>query len=305
MKLRIWGARGSLPATVAGPHVRSKLRYALAEARRVGIAPGEDLDAWMEAHLPFWVHSSYGTNTTCVEVDNPGGAPIILDCGSGLRDLGAKFVREGALQHPRTYHFFMTHLHWDHLQGFPFFPPIYRPGNRLVIHSYHPECEAAFRGQMAPPVFPISFDSLPCEVVFDIPEPLTPYSLEGFTVTAHEQIHPGTAYGYRFAKEGRSFVLSTDSEHKSNAYSAHYPFLEFIRDTDVLIFDAQYSMADATFSKADWGHSSNVMGIELAHRANVKTLVLCHHDPMRDDQNLEEFLQNSRQIGRASCRERV
>lgn len=293
MKLRIWGAHGSLPATASRPQVRAKIRRTLEEAKRLGLANVTDFDAWMETHLPFWVHSTYGGNTTCLEVENGNGPAILLDAGSGLRDYGAQLMKDGRGHKPHVYHLFITHLHWDHLQGFPFFPPIYMKGNRIVIHSYHSDCEAAFRQQMQPPVFPVPFEMLGATIEFDIQPPLTPYAIEGFNITSYTQLHPGTAYGYRFEKEGKSFVLSTDSEHKSDAFSPDYPFLEFIRDTDVLLFDAQYSMADATFSKADWGHSSNVMGVELAARARVDKLVLCHHDPMRGDESLNEFLHNT------------
>ncbi|MGF1451503.1 MAG: MBL fold metallo-hydrolase [Opitutales bacterium] len=294
MKVRFWGARGSLPATVSAGQIRAKVLRALREAQRDGLDKDTDLETWMDQHLPFWVRSTYGGNTTCLEVENPGGETILLDAGSGLRDFGARLMKDGRGLVPGTYHFFMTHLHWDHLQGFPFFPPIYIRGNRIVIHSYHEGCEDAFRAQMRPPVFPVPFDSLGAEIVFDIQPPLTPYAVGGFRITSFEQLHPGVSYAYRLERGGRSFVLSTDSEHKSVAFSPEYPFIEFIRNADVLVFDAQYSMADATFSKADWGHSSNVMGVELAARAGVGTLVLCHHDPLRDDESLEEFLQNSR-----------
>ena len=293
MHVRFWGARGSLPATIAGPQIRKKVKRALEEARRTGLDNVDDLDQWMDANLPFWVRSGFGTNTTCVQLVNPGGDHLIVDAGSGLRDLGVRLMQPGEAKFPQTYHFFMTHLHWDHLQGFPFFPPIYVRGNRIVIHSYHEGCEAAFRAQMEPPVFPVPFDSLPAEIIFDLQPPLTPYEIDGFNITSYPQLHPGVAYGYRFEREGKSFVMSTDSEHKSDAFLPDYPYLDFIRDADVLLFDAQYSMADATFSKADWGHSSNVMGVELAARAGVHTLALTHHEPTRDDEALEEFLQNS------------
>ncbi len=288
MKLRFWGTRGSLPATVNESQIRTKIRFALERVRETGIPEGS-LESWIDENLPFWVRGSYGTNTTCLEVDNPGGALLIFDAGSGLRDLGSSLIRQGIGRLPQTIHFFMTHLHWDHLQGFPFFAPAYMKGREIIIHTYHAGCEAAFRQQMQAPVFPVPFDLLGAQITFDLQPPLTPYLIEGFEITTFLQRHPGDSYAYRFSKDGQSFVLSTDSEHKADAFRSHYPYLDFVQGTDVLIFDAQYSMADATFSKADWGHSSNVMGVELAARAGVKRLVLCHHDPLRDDESLGEF----------------
>jgi phosphoribosyl 1,2-cyclic phosphodiesterase len=192
-----------------------------------------------------------------------------------------------------TIHIFMTHLHWDHLQGFPFFAPAFIPGNKIIIHSYHDAVESAFRQQMQPPCFPVPMSVCAAEIQFDVQPPQTPYAIEGFQITSFTQKHPGVAYGYRFEKAGKSVVFSTDSEHKNDAHDPDYPYIDFIRGADLLIFDAQYSMADATFTKADWGHSSNVMGVELASRARVKRLALCHHEHTSTDERLEEFLKNT------------
>ncbi len=293
MKVKFWGTQGSLPASVTAAQVRGKIYDALMLARDENLKSPQDIEHFIDTRLPFSVSGSYGTNTTCLQVMNELGPHIICDCGSGLRDLGMHLAKTGRAQAPSTYHIFITHLHWDHIQGFPFFAPAFIPGNQIIIHSYHEAVEDAFRKQMEPPCFPVPFDLTAAEIHFDIQPPLTPYVIDGFQITTIEQIHPGISYGYRFEKDGKSIVFSTDSEHKKEAYDEHYPFLKFIEDTDLLIFDAQYSMAEATFSKADWGHSSNVMGVELATRGRVKRLAICHHEPTSTDQGLDDFLHNT------------
>lgn len=294
MKVHFWGTQGSLPAPFTASTIREKVFRALEAAKGKPLDSAESINAFIDEELPFAVSGTYGSNTSCIQLDNPGGAYILCDCGSGLRDFGLSLINAGLAKEPATYHIFMTHLHWDHLQGFPFFVPAFIKGNRIIIHSYHEETETCFREQMKAPVFPVPFDALAADIEFDIQPPCTPYNIEGFEVSAIKQNHPGVSYGYRFAKDGKIIVYSTDSEHKHEAYEPNYPFLDFFRDADLVIFDAQYTMADATFTKANWGHSSNVMGVELAARAGVKTLAIFHHEPTSSDQALDEFLFNTR-----------
>ncbi|MGE9294435.1 MAG: MBL fold metallo-hydrolase [Puniceicoccales bacterium] len=274
--------------------VRAKVFMALQASQGYTLDSAEAIDAFIDKELPFSVRGTYGTNTSCVQLENPDRDMVILDAGSGLRDLGLSLVRSGQARKPTTYHFVMSHLHWDHLQGFPFFVPAFVPGNRIVIHSYHPQAEECFRRQMSGQFFPIEFDQLSADISFEIRAPCTPFELAGFQVSSVVQNHPGTSYGYRFEKNGKVLVYSTDSEHKHDAYEENYPFVDFIRGADLLIFDAQYTMADATFTKANWGHSSNVIGVELAARARVRNLVIFHHEPTSSDAELEEFLFNTR-----------
>lgn len=289
MKIKFWGTRGSLPASMMADRIRNKITKVLQAAQGQELDTPAKIDQFIDK-LPFAVKGSYGTNTPCVEIDNPGGAAIICDAGSGIRDVGVRAVKKGDT---KEYHIFLTHLHWDHIQGFPFFAPAFVEGNKITIHTYHPETEDCFRMQMHGPVFPIPLDALPAEIIFDLQPPCTPYEIEGFKITAKEQNHPGTSYGYRFEKAGKAFVYSTDSEHKEEAYDQDYPFIDFFRDADLLVFDAQYNLTDATFAKANWGHSSNVIGVELAARAQAKRLALFHHEPTSSDTALEEFLHNT------------
>ncbi len=294
MKVHFWGTQGSLPAPFTASIIREKVFRALEAAQGKQLDSADAINQFIDEELPFSVGGTYGSNTACIQVDNPGGAYMLCDCGSGLRDFGLSLVRAGLAKTPATFHIFMSHLHWDHLQGFPFFVPAFVKGNKIIIHTYHEQTEACFREQMRPPVFPVPFDALGADIEFDVQEPGTPYNIEGFEITSIEQNHPGISYGYRFSKGGKVAVYSTDSEHKHDAYEENYPFLDFFRDADLLIFDAQYTMADATFTKANWGHSSNVMGVELAARAGVKTLAIFHHEPTSSDQALDEFLFNTR-----------
>lgn len=294
MKVRFWGTQGSLPATFNAEIIRGKVFRALKAAQGREFQNDDQIHQFIDEQLPFADRGTYGSNTACVQLEGSENEYIICDCGSGLRDLGLHLLKSGQARKNAIYHIFMTHLHWDHLQGFPFFVPAFIPGNKIIIHTFHEQTEDCFRMQMAPPVFPVPFDALAADIEFDLQPPCSPYSVGGYGITAIEQSHPGISYGYRFEKDGKVVVYSTDSEHKHEAYEDDYPFLTFFKEADLLIFDAQYTMADATFTKANWGHSSNVMGVELAARAHVQKLAMFHHEPTSSDEELANFLSNTR-----------
>ena len=123
--------------------------------------------------------------------------------------------------------------------------------------------------------------------------PSRSYEVAGLSVTSIKQFHTGDSYGYRFSQGGKSIVYSTDCEHKSAQFDETYPFVEFYRNANLLIFDAMYSLGDSVSVKEDWGHSSNVVGVELCQMANVKHLCLFHHEPVFDDARIDSILQET------------
>ena len=287
MKARFWGTRGSLPVALTAVDVGSKIAHALiaADGRRF-----ESLDAAERFvdELPFAIARTYGGNSSCVEIElNPpadaGQQYILCDLGSGVRPFGNQMLARHGPRNANWFHVFMSHLHWDHIMGLPFFTPAYIPGNEIRIYGCHAELEHAFRRQQGPPSFPVEFDQLGANIEFVRLDPGVPVSIAGLTVTPKLQLHAGDSYGYRFEGEGRTVVYSTDSEHKLDDPAETEGFVEFFRDADLVIFDAMYSLADAISVKEDWGHSSNVVGVELCQLAGVRHLALFHHEPIFDD----------------------
>ena len=191
---------------------------------------------------------------------------------------------------------FMSHVHWDHIMGFPFFGPAYVPGTKIRIHGCHEVLEQAFRLQQSPPCFPVEFDQLAATIEFVKLEPDRPATVSGLTVAPHLQLHSGDSYGYRFEHAGKVAIYSTDSEHKLENRAEAEGFARFFRDADIVIFDAMYALADAISVKADWGHSSNIVGVELCQMAHAKHLVLFHHEPANDDATLEGLLKEARRF---------
>ena len=261
-------------------------------ARGRPLATDADVQRYVD-EMPFEVAGTFGGHSPCVEIVNGTGDYVLCDLGSGVRPFGqAALARHGNA--PQTYHVFMSHVHWDHIMGLPFFTPAYIPGNRVFVYGGHPHLEAALRRQMDVPSFPVDFSYLRADIRFVRIEPGVPVDAGGMTVTSKLQRHAGDSYGYRFERGGKSVVYTTDSEHKLADPDEARAFATFFRDADVVVFDAMYSLADAISVKADWGHSSNIAGVELCHAAGVKHLCMFHHEPAYDDASIARVLADTR-----------
>lgn len=295
MKVKFWGTRGSLPSTFTTAHLQQFLKKSLAHAldEKTGIKPGQSIDDYI-ATMPFNLTNTYGVNTSCITIESGvENEYIICDAGTGLRDFGLAYAKSGLMGKPATFHLFLTHLHWDHIQGFPFFVPIYVPGNKIIIHGYHHNIEEYITKQMNPPCYPVPLGALGAEIIFDVKLPWETFDICSFSIRTIQQNHPGISFGYRFEKEGKVVVYSTDCEHTENAHEDGYPFIDFFRNADILLFDAMYTLATASVLKVNWGHSNNFMGVKLASKAKVKHLFLFHHEPTSDDDLLNQFLANT------------
>jgi anti-anti-sigma factor len=293
LSVRFWGTRGSLPSPLGEAEIRGKIRQALIAAGERGLPAPGDVDAFIDRELPFSARGTFGGNTSCVEIRGADDY-LLCDLGTGVREFGNHVVAEHGAAKPRCFNIFLSHVHWDHIMGFPFFAPAYIPGNRIRIHGCHKVLREALQRQHSAPSFPVSFGALPATIEFIELEPGIEYRIGGFSVIAIRQFHEGESYGYRFSRGGRSIVYSTDCEHKAAVLDHSYPFVEFFQNADLLIFDAMYSLAETVSVKEDWGHSSNIVAVELAQLANVKRLVLFHHEPAFDDHTIERIFHETR-----------
>ena len=266
MRIRFWGTRGSLAKP--GP---STVRY--------------------------------GGNTSCVEVRAADGTLIILDCGTGAHDLGRSLVASG--ERPIRGHLLLTHTHWDHIQGFPFFAPLFIPGNEWDVYAAQglgQRLEDTLAGQMEYEYFPVTLGQLDATIRYhELAEGA--FDLGSVQVTARYLNHPGLALGYRLEAGGVAVVYATDHE----PHSRHQPevadptqllpvhredqrHVEFLAGADLVIHDAQYTLEEYP-SKLTWGHSPAELAVDFALAAGVKRLALFHHDPLRDDAALDQLVE--------------
>jgi len=294
-KVIFWGTRGSLPTSLNARDVREKIVAALVAANGKSFKTQSALNDFVSA-LPFTTAGTFGGNSSCVEIVADAPEHFICDMGSGARQLGQAKIASYGVPNPQTYHLFISHLHWDHLMGFPFFAPMYIPGNRIVVHGCHARLEEAVRLQMRSPCFPVDYSQAGARIEFDIMTPGQTQYIAGLNVTPKLQLHAGDSYGFRFDSVDRSVVYSTDSEHKLEQGDDWEAFVRFFAKADLVIFDAMYSLAEASSVKADWGHSSNVVGVELCQAAGARRLALFHHEPVHDDQQLARLLGETKRL---------
>ncbi len=224
---------------------------------------------------------SAGGNTACLEVC-AGDTRIILDAGTGLRTLGDERMKSG----PRHSTILLSHLHWDHVAGLPFFTPIYVPGHRVEIATGPNgvmSAEESIRSLFKAPFFPVDYATISDQVSVRELRANDKFTIGDITITMAKLNHPDPVYGFRLEHGGQSIVYATDTEH----FACVDPALKKLAaGADILIYDSQYTPEEYP-SKVGWGHSTWLAGAELARAAGVPQLVLFHHDPNRTDAQLE------------------
>lgn len=241
----------------------------------------------------------YGGNTPCVGITDGGGKLIVLDAGSGLRPLGAALA---ANRRPVSVNLLLSHTHWDHIQGFPFFKPLGIRGNALHIFGSAQggvPLEEILHRQMEPTVFPVPLAALAATLSVT-PVAEGSFEVDGYRVRALRLRHPGTTLGYRLAPAGggREVAYLTDNELGPGG---SYPvpedwrarLVEFLGGVDTLIHDAMYAESIIA-ARAGWGHSTPTEAIDLAGEAACRRVVLFHHDPENDDEAVDRLVRDAR-----------
>jgi phosphoribosyl 1,2-cyclic phosphodiesterase len=289
MLVRFWGTRGSLPVAQKADAIQAKIARALLAAGGRKFADEAEAAAFAQETLPFSTYGAYGGATSCVEIEGADDAFFVCDMGSGFREFGIDAFRRVAAGHARTYHIFLSHLHWDHIMGMPFFGPAFDSDATVVVHAGHPDAEHALRRQQEEISFPVPFDWLRAKFEFVTHGLGQPVEIAGVTVTLIRQHHSHDSYGYHFARGGKTVIYSTDSEHKLENMESEAAFEAFFADADLVICDTMYSLGDSVSLKQDWGHSSNIVAVDLCRAARAKRLALFHHEPTYTDEDIERM----------------
>jgi phosphoribosyl 1,2-cyclic phosphodiesterase len=253
LRVNVWGVRGSIPTPDAGS-------------------------------------MSYGGNTPCLEIQYGDLAPLILDAGSGLRRLGLDRA-EKANGHGTDVHVLFSHFHWDHIQGLPFFGPLYQQNSSITFYSSREpaDLQGILRHQMQPPYFPVKLSSIDKRYQYcKIGSEGMPWG--DLHITPFPLRHPDGCTGYRIESPTSCVVYASDHEHGDARYDA---ILEkHAAGADMLIYDAQYTPEEYS-TRGGWGHSTWLAGTRVAREAGVRRLLLFHHDPGHDDQTLDEMVKRA------------
>ncbi len=297
-----WGVCGSIPAPLTGQMVENKLLSALRIAHASGESlptNDEDLRAWMRRVLPFPTRFTHGGNTTCVEV-SCGEELLILDMGTGLRGLGMKQQRELFRTRKLRGTILQSHMHWDHIQGVPFWGPLYVPRDIYACDftffggkAWDAQLEIVLAGQMNPPVFPVNIQELrqtamrmEFQTVWDGRKIEIPSACGPIRVLAKKLFHPQETFGYRIEFAGRVLVFTTD--HEPYADGIPNGLLALVAGADLWITDCQYThetyLGQDGVQKFGWGHSYPEYIARVAKEAKPKSVLTTHHDPGSSDE---------------------
>jgi phosphoribosyl 1,2-cyclic phosphodiesterase len=238
----------------------------------------------------------YGGNTPCLELTTPGGMRFILDCGTGLRMLSNRCAAASSGR-AMDAHIFVTHYHWDHIQGIPFFAPLFGEQNKFHFYSFRSDflgrdsLKRVFEAQMALPYSPVDLSAMSAARAFTELTGGDRLTVGDTSISACWLNHPQGCLGYRFDTPDGSIVYTTDNEPGRREFDT--TLLEFCAGADVLINDAQFTPEQLAGCRKGWGHSSWEASVHLAKEAGVRQLVLFHHDPDSTDRNLDDILRQS------------
>jgi len=240
----------------------------------------------------------FGGNTPCLDLVAPDGTQFILDCGTGLRMLGNRWTADECAR-PAETHIFVTHYHWDHIQGLPFFAPLYVDKNEFQFYSFRSKylgqdsLRQVFETQMALPYFPVDFSEMSAKRKFRELEGGESFFVGENRITARYLNHPQGCLGFRIETPAGIIVYATDNEPGEPALDKS--LRELAEGADIFVNDAQFTPAQLAGAKKGWGHSSWKEGVNIAREVGAKTLVLFHHDPDSTDRIVDGILRDARE----------
>lgn len=261
------------------------MREVLLGAKGVDLEDAEAVRRYIQ-RLPEPLRITAGGNTSCIEFRSDRDDLFILDCGSGLRELGQDLMKSEFARGEGEARILMTHTHWDHIQGLPFFTPAFIRGNKFTVYSPHGGLKERLDAQQDQMYFPWPSQWMQTNLHYRQISADQETVIAGVRVRPVRTAHPGECYAYRLTDGDHSVVYATDAEYYRLDAISLTPYVTFFKNADVLIFDAMFSFNQVFGSKLDWGHSTAKIGAELAFRAGVKRLLLFHHETTATDEQI-------------------
>lgn len=289
MEVRFWGVRGSIPTPLTAQQIMAKIDAVVQRISPKDLISSDTRQRFL-ASLPESIYGTVGGNTSCVEIKDSQGNIFLLDVGSGIRE----YTKNGEHPQNKTYHIFLSHFHWDHIQGLPFFDEAYREDCNLNFYSSFSDVENILSKQMDLPYFPVQYDtSFNSNITFNYIKPEESFKVGNCTITSKKMSHPGGSYSYIFEENGKKVIYATDVELSDKEKLDTETNIKFFKNADSIIIDTQYTVEEA-LKKQNWGHSDFSDVVDFANYWNIKNVYFFHHEPTYDDKKLYSILQSAR-----------
>lgn len=287
MFIHFWGVRGSIPTPLTPQQIQSKIMAAIQRITPKDIESSKSKSKFVSS-LPSWIFGTAGGNTACVQIRS-GNNELLFDAGSGLRAYG----KSNLVPQDRHFNLFLSHYHWDHIQGLPFFDQAYNPLASFDVYSPLDNAKEVLEKQMEEPFYPVQFDSLTKNFTFHKIEVGKAIQIGDTIINCCEMSHPGRSFSYSVTENDKKVVYATDVELKSKDFEENEQTAAVFNNADIVILDSQYTVEEA-YRKENWGHSAFCYAIDFAVKWNIKKIYLYHHEPAYDDKKLNSILQAAR-----------
>jgi phosphoribosyl 1,2-cyclic phosphodiesterase len=281
LNVKFWGVRGSLPSPHVPADLDKRIENHFANFFESGYKSASDIKTYLGKTHPFLL-GGVGGNTTCVEVSTKD-SQVIIDGGTGIRLFGYTLLSGACGRGQGIVRILLTHFHWDHVIGLPFFVPIFIPGNEIHFYSVEPDLEEVIRSIFRKPLFPVEYEKLGARIIFHNMQPRRTTQFGNLSVTPYKLDHPDPCWGYKFENDGKTFSYCADTEGIRISRTSLGEDLALYQGTDAMAFDAQYTLSQ-TIEKSNWGHSAATIGLDIAFREKIKKLYFVHHDPNASDE---------------------
>ncbi len=291
MKIKFWGVRGSLPATSNLDQNKQHIHNLLASFIRAGYKSESDIQSFFDSKAIPEI-CGYGQNTTCVQVSD-GSSDILIDGGSGLKVYGDHTLKQNPEK--TQHHIIMSHFHYDHIMGLPFFSQHFMPGQEIHYYAVQPYCEDVVRSLFSRPLFPLNYESLSAKIFFHKIKPYVKTLINGFEVSAYRLDHPDPCYGFRIEKNGKTYAHAVDHEADRIVPADLGPDADLFKNVDLLYIDAQYTESDMT-QKKGWGHGTYDRVFEICSVFGIKQALMAHHDPGFSISDIQNLVEQSRRF---------
>jgi len=299
LQVEIYGVRGSIASPLTTSDIEKKILKVLESIRPEDLESAQTRKEAL-ARLPLATRGTYGGNTTCVILQSQG-SHMVLDMGTGLNRFSQECLHEGRkFSEDNPLYFLITHVHWDHIQGFPFFVPAYIAENHLKFYSGRPNYKQELLHQQVSPWCPAHFEFMRAHMTFDTLTVGETAEIGPFKIKAMHVHHPDNNLGYRVEADGGVFVFLSDTEITQLKPEELEVYKDFCEGADVVYADCQYDFMGA-WEKVTWGHSNAFSWIDLLNGSDVETLLCSHFDPVTDDDLVLRFLDTATKYVAIAC----